>query len=73
MDNLCNKCGGKGFHWKQRKAAIQNENRSTFVAGPRCDACRGTGEAGVLMISRYFAYGVVAMLAGLIIFNLWRW
>lgn len=73
--NICTDCGGKGFHWKEGKIISRRDGSEIATirsTGPKCEACHGTGEAGPLLWSRYFAYAVMAMVAALVIFNLAR-
>ena len=63
-NNVCTECGGKGFHWKEGKILSRrdgSEVATLYSEGPKCEACHGTGEAGPLLWSRYFAYVAMAL------------
>lgn len=74
--NICTHCDGKGFHWKEGKILSRrdgSEVATTWTHGPKCEPCHGTGEAGPLLASRYFAYGVMALVAGLFAYHALRY
>ena len=71
-NNICNECGGKGFHWKHGKILSHRDHSEIATlhsVGPKCEACHGTGEAGPLLWSRYFAYAVMLALAALAVYH----
>ncbi len=42
-NQLCNKCGGKGFHWIKTGWKTGPAN-IRYVKGPNCRTCGGSGE-----------------------------
>jgi RecJ-like exonuclease len=62
--NRCAVCGGKGFHWKPGKIISKrdgSELANIYSYGDKCETCNGTGEAGLVMLSRKFAYFAIGL------------
>lgn len=72
---ICLQCDGRGFQWKAgdvRSRRTGEQWQSHVVQGDRCSHCKGTGEAGILLASRYFAYITIGLAVMVLIFNLIR-
>ena len=75
-NHTCIECDGKGFHWAEGKIISRvdgHEIATTRKQGPRCERCKGSGEAGGLLLSRYFAYIVMCLVALLVLHHIGRY
>jgi RecJ-like exonuclease len=54
---FCAKCEGRGFHWVEGKIISRRDGSeiASTVSGNKCQACGGTGEVGLYLVTRRVA------------------
>lgn len=60
---FCEKCNGRGHRWAEGKIISRrdgSEIATTFRNGGRCEACQGTGEVGLYLVTRRVAQFLIA-------------
>lgn len=72
---FCDKCNGRGHRWVEGKIISRRDGHeiaTTYKDGGKCQACGGTGEVGLYLVTRRVAQFLIVFTVLYFAWQFWR-